>query len=249
MDIIVAGYPRSGNTWLSRLLGEVLQAPVTGWRNAVPLAREGLDRASSITVRQLHVKPCYEFEAKEALLSAYAFATNARTTQYIVHIMRDPRDVAVSVKFYWELDSFADALECVATGAQPLAGVGVWKTFNALWFAVNELWVLHTTYESLHSAPESTLRDLTSQMGVSPSVPVKNAVDAQEIGFKRKLIASEPGDARPYGSTIQLKHLRKGIVGDWRTQFSQAERELAFAYFQDELLHYGYEEDDAWLSS
>ena len=43
-DTFIVSYPRSGNTWLSRILGDLLDSPVTGIFDARPLAEEGLDR-------------------------------------------------------------------------------------------------------------------------------------------------------------------------------------------------------------
>lgn len=48
-NIIVAGYPKSGNTWATRLLAEVIGYPVAGsWRRNVvdALEIEGADRVS-----------------------------------------------------------------------------------------------------------------------------------------------------------------------------------------------------------
>jgi hypothetical protein len=44
------------------------------------------------------------------------------------------------------------------------------------------------------------------------------------------------GDDHPYGKTIQLKHLRKGIVGDWRNHFSESDIALAEEIFGRDIL-------------
>ena len=53
--IIVAGYPKSGNTWLSWLLGDTFNCSVGGYHGAKRLCTEGEDRLGNYHVMQLHV--------------------------------------------------------------------------------------------------------------------------------------------------------------------------------------------------
>jgi hypothetical protein len=57
VDVFVTGIPRSGNTYLSRLIGDALDSPVGGARGAVALATEGQDRPGQHRVMQLHLLP------------------------------------------------------------------------------------------------------------------------------------------------------------------------------------------------
>ena len=55
--VLVVGYPKSGNTWLTRLTAELLGAPVKGfWREpqSFELAVEGSARSSEIEVYKGH---------------------------------------------------------------------------------------------------------------------------------------------------------------------------------------------------
>ena len=55
-EITVAGYPRSGNVWLCRLLGDALDVPVVGIAyGRDSLAAEGQERPNPGYVRQAHL--------------------------------------------------------------------------------------------------------------------------------------------------------------------------------------------------
>ena len=58
--IYVTGYPRSGNSWTSQLLGDALHCAVGGMYGAKPLCREGDDRGHLYYVAQLHLKPFFK---------------------------------------------------------------------------------------------------------------------------------------------------------------------------------------------
>lgn len=245
--IYVVGYPKSGNTWLSRLIGETLRCPVSGYDNALPLAVEGLNRESRYVVRQLHLSPVFDQKGVLTANRIYVDSWNKEMGK-IIFIMRDPRDIAVAAKFYWDLDSVQKALHGMKNGVSPFAFqycefVQNWEKASRMIWDVG--W---TSFENLcYSGPDEII-SLFTYLGL-PSPTYNRALKAykvQRIQAKREQIESEPGDLRPYGKTIQLKNLRKGIVGDWKNHFSEADAALAQEYFGDILLKYNYEIDEEW---
>ena len=92
--ILVVGYPKSGNTWLTRLTAELLAAPVTGfWSEpgAVEIAVDGTWRNSSFEVYKGHQRlddVRADFDLKD-----------------IVYVVRDVRDVVVSGAHYFSFRS------------------------------------------------------------------------------------------------------------------------------------------------
>lgn len=97
-NVIIAGYPKSGNTWLTRLVAELLDAPVAGFWNEneedryIPeIAIEGESRASFFSVFKSH----HEYNALIQSISE---------GDRIIYIVRDPRDVALSCARFFKPD-------------------------------------------------------------------------------------------------------------------------------------------------
>lgn len=89
-EIFVTGFPKSGNTWLTRLIGDALDSPINAGKNKRALADEGGNRTGEYVIRQHH-----------------RFHPDGIT----IHIHRDPRDVLVSTYFYWRMKTWEDAME------------------------------------------------------------------------------------------------------------------------------------------
>lgn len=95
-SIYVVGFPKSGNTWLTRLLADVLQVPVRSGA-----MRGGREIAADINiVLSLEGNPPYEIQ-KIHFLPHVFFQEIDEKPKRIVYIYRDFRDVAISAFFYF----------------------------------------------------------------------------------------------------------------------------------------------------
>lgn len=242
-DVIIVGFPKSGNTWLARLLGDILDSPVIGWGSAHPIAEEGLNRMGGYVVRQLHLKPV-RGNSDQFIQSAWEANLNAWFGERVIFVCRDPRDVVVSVKYYWGMESIESAIEAMGNGTHPLVGVGRWVDFIEAWRNVFSFPMSWIKYENLHARTEDELASLLKSIGLPEYVKnVHQAVQRQSFDNKRKQI-SEDGDTRPYGKSIQLTNLRKGIVGDWKNHhFTTTEMSLCKWYFEVVARKIGYGND------
>lgn len=247
-DIYVVGYPRSGNTYLSRLLGDLLDSPVKGKYAAHPLAQEGMNRPGDYTIRQLHLKVSYDNTLANLVPDPWTFAVRCWTPgDLVVTIVRDPRDVAVSAWKYWEIDSLASTIRYMGESLEPLKAFGPWQKFVQDWLCV-PIYLSAVRYENLVQSPLMTLKFILLQLGITPPSDerIQETIDRQAIDARRKEIAAAPEDKYMYGKTIQLKHLRKGIVGDWGNWFTQKEGQLAEKYFGELMRKLKYTSDENW---
>lgn len=93
--LVVSGYPKSGNTWLTRLTAQLIGCPVKGfWTQPQnkDLAIEGAERISEyICFKSHHIYP--------QLVDS--FTTFGNRTERVIYIVRDPRDVAISASFFF----------------------------------------------------------------------------------------------------------------------------------------------------
>jgi len=245
-QILVTGFPRSGNTWLSRLLGDTLNSPVTGYMDAKPLCSEGQRRTGQYVVRQLHLRPMYDYDCPDFLPSAYRANVPKWNEEKVVHIFRDPRDVAVSLMHYWDRPSVEDAVQVMIDGSNPVKVHGKWLVFVKEWLAVMEMPVVHTTYELLKSNPLKAMRAVLDHLHISyREEMLEQAIERQAFDKKREHIKAHGADYN-YGRSVQLKAMRKGITGDWRNHFTPKAAELAHQEWGEFLLAWGYETDKDW---
>jgi len=241
----VIGYPKSGNTWLSRLLGDALDSPVARWKGALPLATEGENRKGPHTVYQLHLRPVDE-TCDELVPTAWKMCLGNYDGERLVFVVRDPRDVTVSVWKYWQMPSLDAALQAVTQGDNPVKPHGPWLSYIKRWFTCGLVFPM-VRYEDIHADALGTLKGLILALGIAlPSDKVLTAaIQRQSFEEKRKAIGID-GHDRPYGQVIQLRNLRRGKVGDWKNHFRRGQAEIAEAHFGEGLERLGYEDNRDW---
>lgn len=221
-DLFVVGYPRSGNTYLSRLLGDLLISPVQARFPREAIADEGFDRPGKYIIRQEHLD-----------------SESYKDEQPVILIVRDPRDVAVSAWKYWNRSSLQDTLHCMGKGIFPLRHGGGWSSFYSYWID-NRYSDIMIHFEELVDDPESELMWIVDGLGLQIGNSLKDVVHRQSMD-ERKKIAALHGDEMPHGKNVQVSTLRKGVSGDWKNHFSRDDQKLAFEYFGDIAKRMGYD--------
>ena len=122
--ILVVGYPKSGNTWLTRLVADLLMCPVKGFFEKpqhLDLAIEGLNRESEFIVYKAH----QTFEQVDKKVKK----------KNIIYIVRDVRDIAISGAHYFATypsKNFVSNIVCkipfagkIGSGSKLLLGVNI----------------------------------------------------------------------------------------------------------------------------
>lgn len=247
--LFVAGLPKSGTTWLEKML-----CSLEGFQSVmIP---------SAVNYEQKHGEshsfpiPDNTFDAfQEALVvlklhaggSAHNFQVLAKNNLKFVVIYRDLRDVAVSYIFYVKRTAYHPehyiyrnlsinaALHKFAETLLPayMAWIDTWHQYQD-----NELCYI-TTYEQLKATPFKTFQEIVKHYHLD--------ISKQEI---EKIITlndfKKLSGGRTSGQSDNQSFFRKGKAGDWVNHFDETLKQLYKAKMDDFLVKYGFEADNNW---
>lgn len=225
--VVVVGYPKSGNTWLNRLLAECIGCPQSGYLEHGPgyaeMAREGQSRRSRYEVWKSHGTPAI-LERRDVSVSK------------VVYIVRDPRDVAISASHHFqrELDVCIDQMATGELARGPVSGLA-WDEHVSAWMGTAASLV---RYEDLLGQPVQELQRLLGYFGLSnvtiAPASVRRAVDLQSFD-KRRLEFSQTGD------TENLRFLRSGRAHQYSEVMRPDQQETCWSHFSSVMERLGYE--------
>jgi len=241
-NIIIVGYPKSGSTWLSRLVAELMECPLQGdwgFENINVPYKEGQNRTSEFQVFKSH----HTFQELENV--------SKLDIHKIIYIIRDPRDAVISGVHYF---SFLPRLLAKRDGninhilrktcnkivskkekkRQMINAVLNGNTTINPWF--KNSWrnhyssyknkdVLIVKFEDLLKSPEMESQKILKFLDLDKDIEhIKNSVENQSFQ-KRKQLDKNKKDAH------QKKLLRKGTYGSWKKELSESE----IAQFKNKL--------------
>lgn len=230
-NVIVCGYPKSGNTWLTRLTAELIGCPVAGfWCEPLnqEIAIEGSERKSEYQCFKSH----YTIEQLRYSLRLYG---NER--EKVIYIVRDPRDIIVSAAHFFGLAPRYRRLRSIMSHL-PWGRYTYNRIFHSLDYKKDVLteillhgkagagyletpWQAHVEgylsseallirYEDLIQDPLPQLEKVCIHVGVeSDHTTLKTAVHNQSFQKRKKEFFEE-------GNTRKANFLRSGKTGEWK---------------------------------
>lgn len=235
--IYIIGYPKSGTTWLTRLMGDILNCPTGG---SVPeedkneVATEGWDRPNrgKLVVRKGHFRP---ITATELVPAAHLMDVSHLELgkHFLIHIIRDPRDICVSGAYHWSIsvEKFLDRMI-----AGDIARCGRWDEYTEYWrLTINtqhyhgrpreKIWGDMAHYSRLVDKLDQfdVLYNLVNQMthcGILSEREKEIAISRINPAIFNQSFDEKKRRIIENNDTLRRNNMRRGVVGEWRTMFT-----------------------------
>ncbi|HEY3663098.1 MAG TPA: sulfotransferase domain-containing protein [Chthoniobacterales bacterium] len=254
-NIIVVGYPKSGCTWATRLVAELVGCPVAGfWKSdKKEIAVEGKERVSEFR--------CYKAHHPLAELGV----TPDELAHRVIYILRDPRDIALSAANHFQFDRYSSLRAVFRVFPQgeklyrhtlyPLlvrqnyrlermteallhGSTSVHKSVRVSWVEhwrpYAEAGVPIIRYEDLLARPEPEAARILQRLGFKRTAQeVAGAIENQSFARKKQRLLEQ-------GETGRAKFLRVGKSEQWRENLPPHLQARFASDLGDELRRWSY---------
>jgi len=243
--VVISSYPKSGSTWLTRLIGDVLDSPTGGSypsEDNKEIATEGQNRSGDYIVRKGH----YRFtsatpnalwsSSRQFLFNPAPHLLNMTYTndERIIFIIRDPRDIIVSACHHWKKRNRSQIINLVCNGG--LARLPAWDEYLKQWQQLDN--VKWTSYEALSENPFNEVNYLLNGL-LYDRARIIPAIARQSFDNRKRQIEKE-GDSLYLGKEYNLNFMRKGIVGDWKNHLTKLDCQIIWRHLGEMMQSVGY---------
>lgn len=218
-DVFIVSYPRSGNTWLRFLVGNLVHTGPVDFRNIDDVISDIYQKGKLVI--KTHKPPRF-LKSHETFDHRYP---------KVVYLVRDPRDVCVSYYHYhlknrWfdenvNLNDFvADFLQGNIRGNFGSWGENVGSWLGAGFGKSNFLLI---RYEDLHEDTMEELIKVADFIGINSSKEqLEEAITRSNLDNMRKLEQEQFRDwSTTRGSDPKIPFIRVADVGGWRKELSE----------------------------
>lgn len=239
--IYVSAYPKSGSTWLTRLLGDVLNSPTGGCmpeEDAKEVATEGQDRPGPYVVRKGHYV-LIEDDTGPVVPRPHRMAYKQLTDEKIVFLVRDPRDICISGAWHWRTEP-AEFLDRMIKG--DVAKCGRWDEYVDSWLKKSRWQTYRVRYEDLMGLPFDLLTlEINDDYGLLDWLSLPKDKDRVLDAIKRQSFAARKAQIGNDEKELRRNNMRKGVVGDWRNHFTLEMNDKIWSEFGWIMERLGYE--------
>ncbi|MDP9439603.1 MAG: sulfotransferase domain-containing protein [Actinomycetota bacterium] len=233
---VVNEYPKSGGSWAGQMLGRALGVPFP--RNRIPALRSSIIHGHFLNPWGMKNVTVVWRDGRDLMVSWYhhCLFENERHNARLVEIVR--RDLPF--EDYDDVRGNLPAFIEYAFTCQRHPSFS-WAGFVRRWHAPRK-GVVHTGYEALRRDTLGELGRIVRELSGRKLDPERAREIADEFSFARQS-GREPGEEN------KASFIRKGVVGDWKEQFTPKARRVFDRYAGEELILLGYEKDHAWAKT
>lgn len=230
----VVGFPKSGGTWLCRMMADALRLPFAQVP-LLPVAMPCVVHGHWRYHRKLRNTTCTVRDGRDTMVSFYYYCrlqledTGSPRLRRLFDRLYGPGCDLNDVRA--NLPRFIEAMF-----ERPIGTPLDWGAYCAEW--AGRPGVVTVRYEDLLADPGSILAGVLASHGHEPDPwRIGWAVEGNSM---RRATGREPGQEDP-GSFV-----RKGVAGDWKKHFSDESRDVFAARAGAALVELGYETSDDW---
>ena len=213
-DVFIVSYPKSGNTWVRYMLAYILS------KGSISSLAEMNDTIPDIyTASKNKLK---DVRSHRFLKSHEYFDPRY---QKVIYLVRDPRDVLISLYYYrkrWStksnfftIDEFADSF--VESGKS-----ATWGEHVGSWYgARQDDTIIYIKYEDLIEDAKGTLKCITDHVGLQcTDDSIVEAVEAASFDKMKKREMSKDWDETKLAYNKHVKFFRSGSTQQWVNKLS-----------------------------
>lgn len=236
-DVFLVSYPKSGNTWMRFLVGNYLTDCKIDFLN------------SHLVIPGIKFNPdqCAEVNFRPRFIKSHSSYTEAYPK--VIYIVRDGRDVAVS--YYYYLQKIGKIASDIPFSSfvgrftkDGIGGLGNWSEHVETWLKkTNGSNLLLIKYEDMLSDTARELKKVIQFAGLEVDENrVVNAVRASLFEEMQKLEVKQHDDyfARYGAKNEDIRFVREGKVGNWRSYFSEEDEQKFLILHGDTLRKMNY---------
>lgn len=191
-------------------------------------------------------------------------------TSKIIHLIRDPRDQLISAVFLWlNKDALSGSHSRLVDNDYHTSRY-MWITEGKTWddysnFLTNDeitLWVrdhwldVHRSMEVHSTSPnycclryENFVTDFSSETQRLFSFLDRPLLQKEMDRIKTNTSFARMSGRRSHNEESPFAHVRKGLIGEWRSYLTREQGKLIHSILGDILLRLGYETDNSWYQA
>lgn len=231
-DVIIAGFPKSGNTWMQTLISGLVYGIDTEYLT---------DKLAQEIVTDLHGRTLYKRINKICYFKSHHLPQpNFRK---VIYIVRDGRDALTSYYYFNKnlgLNVSLNEMIKNNSNVYPCS----WSKHVKSW--LNNPYkseILYIKYEDLLTNPQKELIKICEFLNLTRSIEIiDRVINGSQIDKMRNRVSESGGMGHKSWQGNKGKvFFRKGKIGDYKNLFSNEEIIFFNSLAKEELQHFGYE--------